>query len=115
MLPGPRAEEIIHAASHAKIAVHFVALKGAGNSDTSAIERIARETGGKTFLVQQANQLTKSFQALSVSLQETGYRLALLAYDPKVSLQLTIGGERSVRLAVESSESTSPLAQRVER
>ncbi|MEX2171056.1 MAG: VWA domain-containing protein [Pirellulales bacterium] len=114
-LPGPREEDIINAARVAKVAVYFVALKGAGYSDTSVIERIASDTGGKTFHVQEASKLAEAFRAISDSLQQTGYRLALLDYAPNIPCQVTIGGEGAVRLTVEDTPSTSTLTQRPKR
>jgi hypothetical protein len=111
-LPGPSPDDIVFAARSANVTVHFVALKGAGNSDTSVIERIARQTGGRTFLVQNTDQLTDSFRALANSLQVIGYRAALLDYDAKRPVQITIGGKGAVLLAVDAIEATQPLAQR---
>jgi VWFA-related protein len=113
-LPG-RVEEVIHAARNANVAVHFVALKGAGYSDTSAIENVASQTGGKTFLVQEASRLIEAFRSLSASLQHNGYRLALFNYDAHAPVQITIGGAAAIQLAVESSEAIPPLARRQAR
>lgn len=101
MLPGPSADEIIAVARKDAVAVHFVALKGAGYSDTSAVEKIARETGGRTILVHEAGKLTESFRLLADSLLETGYRLAIIDYDAKASCQVVIGSEGAVTLEVE--------------
>lgn len=109
-LPGPTPEAIISAAKQAQVAVHFVALKGAGYSDTSVIERIARETGGKTFLVEDARKLSQSFELLAASLQETGYRLALLDHNPSSPCQLVIGGKKSVTLNVAPEATPNSVA-----
>lgn len=108
-LPGPAPDEIITAAKQAKVAIHFVALKGAGYSDTSVIERIAHETGGKTFLVEEASKLSHSFQLLADSLQETGYRLALLNHDCSSPCKLVIGGKGSVTLDLATAQTSPPV------
>ena len=111
-LPGPRVEEVIRAARDANVAVHFVALKGTGYSDTSEIERIASETGGKTLLVHQAARLSETFRALSESLQLTGYRLAVFGFDASVPMQINIGGAGAVQLSIDPNLATPSLAQR---
>src|SRR5690606_29127357 len=108
---GPSVDDIIAEARRANVTVYFVALKGAGYSDTSAIERIAAETGGSTLLVGQAEQLTQSFRALSDSLFVSGYRVAVIDADHGAPCKLTIGGQGAVTLTISSDAAESPLAQ----
>ncbi len=108
-LPGPSHEAIIAAARQHRVAIHFVALKQS-DYDTRAIEQIARETGGKTLLVQRASELANGFRTLAASLAEEGYRLALLDYDAAKPLTLQIGSGHSVRLTITPATHAARIA-----
>jgi len=99
-LPGPSQEAIVAAARRKGVAVYFVALKAPGH-DTGAIEQIARDTGGRTYLVERPSELAAGFRSLATSLTEEGYRLAILDCDAGKPLTLQIGSAHSVRLTLD--------------
>jgi hypothetical protein len=108
-LPGPTQEAIVAAARRQGVTLHFIALKESDH-DTQAIELIARDTGGRTLLVQRASDLVAGFRSLATSLAEDSYRIALLDYDADKPLSIEIGSAHAVHLTIPPAAEAASVA-----
>lgn len=97
--PGPSIESLVAAAKRQHVTIHFIALKSPAD-DTSAIESLAAQTQGRTLLAANTNELAAKFRQIANELNETGYRLGALDYEPAQPVSITIGGEHAVQCAI---------------
>ncbi len=107
---GPSREALIAEARRRRVAVHFIALT-AGHDDTTDIETIAAQTGGRVLVVADARELSGSFRKVADELTANGYRLAILDADPSQPTEIKIGGVNAVQLVVPALDAHRTVAK----
>lgn len=88
---GPSLDGILSRCREHAITAYVVALR-TNDLDLPPLERLAEETGGRLFVVEQANELVPTFHTLRTALQRPAYRLVILSDHPFDSpLRIQIG------------------------
>lgn len=88
--PGPAPDDLVAVARRGGVRIHSIALQS-GQVDEQLLNRMASETGGKSTVVTEANQLGQQFRQLAKDLSTPCLRIIALDYDAAMPCTISLG------------------------